>query len=142
MVCAPCRELKFGSFYPYHKEIHFSSNHSTKSDCISKGAANKVSRVRCNATEKVSLWREVKTEIGGGEILGRAIDPHQPLMKGEEESSDGAGLAVEYQGTVLPPEAADFDENPFLGSYPRRCLGARWFLSLWQFSCRKLLSRH
>lgn len=123
------------------KKYIFHQTNSTKSDCISKGAANKVSHVRCNATEKVSLWREVKTDMGEG-ILGRAIDPHQPLMKGEEESSDGAGLAVEYQGTVLPPKAADFDENRFLGSYPRRCSGARWFLSLWQLSCRKLLSRH
>lgn len=34
-------------------------------------------------------------------------------MKGEEDTFDGAGLVIEHQGTVLPPEATDIDENPF-----------------------------
>lgn len=48
-----------------------------------------------------------------GGIFGRAMDPHQPLMKGEEKTSDGAGLAIEYQGTVLPFGATDVYKKTF-----------------------------
>lgn len=61
----------------------------------------------------------------GGGIFGRAINPHQPLMKGKEETSDGTGLATEYPGTVLPPEATDVDENPFIWIIPQKMFGCK-----------------
>lgn len=109
-------------FNPNTKKYIFHPTNSTKSDCISM-TCRQVSRVRCDATGKISLWRSQDRDVGG--IFGSTIDPHQPLMKGEEETSDGAGLAIEYQGTVLPPEATGVDENPFIGIILQKVFGCK-----------------
>lgn len=53
------------------------------------------------------------------------MDPHQPLMKGEEKTSDGAGLAIDYQGRVLPFGATDVYKKPFIGIVLQKVFGCR-----------------
>lgn len=60
-----------------------------------------------------------------GGIFGRAMDRHQPLMKGEEKTSNGAGLAIEYQGTVLPFGATDVYKKPFIGIVLQKVFGCK-----------------
>lgn len=57
-----------------------------RSDCISTGAAIR-SVVSIATLLETFVWTSQDRDMGG--IFGRDIDLHHPLMKGEEETSDG-----------------------------------------------------
>lgn len=50
-----------------------------------------------------------------GGIFGRNIDLHQPLLKGMEGTSDGAGVAIQSPRDHPTSDPPGVDENPFTG---------------------------
>lgn len=60
-------------------------------------------------------------------IFGRDINLHQPLLRGMEGVSDGAGVAIQSPRTILPPDPPGVDENPFTGIRSLKVFGNKMF---------------